>query len=140
MAKPGYVVDTNFVRKAIQNANEAVARGCKKKTFNFSVKGTFSGNKHGNLVNDSIKVIKRTILAIRDPELKLHSVTLRCFVHDPSTVFNFSANSAQYEQIIKGVREFVGNETSVNHGLIHKKSDELKLCIEGEMIEKKIWG
>ena len=140
MAKPGYVVDTNFVRKAIQNANEAGARGCKKKTFNFSVKGTFSGNKHGNLVNDSIKVIKRTILAIRDPELKLHSVTLRCFVHDPSTVFNFSANSAQYEQIIKGVREFVGNETSVNHGLIHKKSDELKLCIEGEMIEKELWG
>ena len=140
MAKPGYVVDTSFIRKAIENTNEAYARGCKKKAFNFTVNGTFSGNKHGNLVDGTIKVIKQTILAIRDPELKLHSVTLRCFIHDPSTVFNFSDNSAHYEKIIKGVRDFVGSEVSVNHGLIHKKSNDLKLCVEGEMIEKEIWG
>ena len=136
MAKPGCVYDANMVRKSIQNANEAYARGCSKKNFNMKVNGTFYGTKMGDVVNGSIKVIKQTIIALRDVEKKLHAVNLKFFIHDQSVVFNFGAASSQYEKIIKAIREFVGDEVSVNHGLIHKQSQDMCLCIEGEIVEK----
>ena len=138
MAKPGCVYDANMVRKSIQNANEAYARGCYKKNFSLKIPGTFYGTKMGDVVNGSIKAVKQTIIALRDMEKKLHSVSLKFFVHDNSVVFDFGSASTQYEKIIAKIREFVGPEVSVNHGLLHKKSDDYCLCIEGEMIEKEL--
>lgn len=137
--KVGSVFDANMVRKSIENTNQAYARGCKKKNFSLSVPGTFYGTKFGDLVKGSIKAIKQTIIAIRDTGKRLHCVDLKFFIHDSSTVFNFGEASGQYETIIAAIREFVGPEVSVNHSLIHKKSDEPKMCIEGTIIEKELW-
>lgn len=138
MAKPGCVYDAEMVRKSLQNTKDAYARGQQRKAFSFSVNGTFYGTKLGDVVNGSIKGIKKTILALRDTDKKLHAVNLKFFVHDSSVVFNFGTASEQYEKIISAVREFVGKDVSVNHGLIHKQSYDMKLCVEGELVEKGI--
>ena len=138
MAKPGCVFDAEMLRKSDQNAREALGRGCKKKSFSLKINGTFYGTKMGDVVNGSIKAVKKTILALRDTDKKLHSVTLKFYVHDTSVVFNFGAASTQYEKIITAIREYVGKDVSVNHGLVHKQSTDMCLCIEGEMIEKEL--
>ena len=126
-----------LIAKSKQNTEAAMRKG--KKAFSFTTRGTVYGNKHGNLVNDIVRTTKQTICTLRNPDKKLEFVKIKLFVHDSSTIFNYSEHSKLFESITAKIQEFVGAQVKLDIGVAHKQDDELKVCVEGEICEKDMW-
>lgn len=127
------VTDMTLVNMAINNTNEAF----KKTTVRFSceVKGSLYGNKFGDVVADSIRVLKQRILAKRNMDKVLKTINIKIFIHDSDTMIDYNKALPIIDKIAMGIRDFVGPKCRVNFASCHKHDTEPKFCFECNFIE-----
>ena len=125
--------DMTLVSKAIDNTNRAF----KKYTTEFSceAQGSIYGNKFGDVVANSLLVLKQTIIKKRNPDKELKSVHVKIFIHDSDTMIDYNKALPIIDKIAMGIREFVGKKCRVNFSSCHKKDNETKFCFQGTIVE-----
>lgn len=125
--------DMTLVSKAIDNTNRAF----KKYTTEFSceAQGSIYGNKFGDVVANSLLVLKQTIIKKRHDDKVLKTVNVKIFIHDSDTLIDYNKALPVIDKIAMGLREFVGKNCRVNFSSCHKKDDEIKFCFQGSIVE-----
>lgn len=127
------LTDMTLVKRSIENTNKAF----KKFTTEFSceAKGSIWGTKHGDVVADSLRILKQTIIKKRNTEKVLKTVNVKVFIHDSDVMIDYNKALPIIDKIAMGLREFVGKNCRVNFSSCHKKDDEIKFCFQGSIVE-----
>lgn len=127
------LTDMTLVKRSIENTNKAF----KKFTTEFSceAKGSIWGTKQGDVVADSMRVLKQTIIKKRHDDKVLKCVYVKIFIHDSSTVLDYNKALPVIDKIILGLKDFVGKGCQVHASSCHKHDDEFKFCFQGSIVE-----
>lgn len=133
MLKGKAVTDMTLVNKAIDNTNRAF----KKFTTDFSceAQGSIWGNKHGDVVANSLRVLKQTIIKKRNTEKVLKTVNVKIFIHDSDVMIDYNKALPIIDKIAMGIREFVGKKCRVNFSSCHRRDEQTKFCFKGTLVE-----
>lgn len=125
--------DMTLVSKAIDNTNRAF----KKFTTEFAceAQGSIWGTKHGDVVVNSLRVLKQTIIKKRHDNKVLKTVNVKIFIHDSDTMIDYNKALPIIDKIAMGIREFVGKKCRVNFSSCHKKDSETKFCFKVTLVE-----
>ena len=121
--------------------NASMAIDHLRKHFTCEAKGSAYGNKHGNVVNNSVKAILAQIKKQHDPKEKiLESVYLRLHIHDSATLIDYGQILPVMNKITQGLREHLPKSWSLNwENAGHHNSGSVKFEYEGFLIEKELW-
>lgn len=127
------LTDMTLVKRSIENTNKALKKFSKE--FSCEAKGSIWGNKHGDVVASSIKLLKQTIIKKRNPDKVLKAVYVKIFIHDPATSLDYNHALPMLDKIVLGIKDFVGKDCQVHTSSCHKKDNELKFCFQGSIVE-----
>lgn len=134
----GVLADQGLVDRSKLKASDAVDH--LRKHFKCEAKGCAYGNKHGNLVENSIKAIVKQIKKLHDPKKKkLESVYIKIFVHDSSMLIDYNIFYPVFRKIVDGLRPHLLKETSLNFTTHHEQDSTPKFRFEGFIVEKELW-
>lgn len=132
--------DSTMGEKGRLSASEAVDH--LRKHFRCDAKGSAYGNKHGDVVANSVKAILGKIRKLHDQKKKyLESIYIRVTIHDSATKIDYGNILPIMKKITNGLRENIPKSCSLhwaNAGHINT-SNEIKFEYEGFFIER-VWG
>ena len=121
--------------------NASMAIDHLRKHFTCEAKGSAYGNKHGNVVNNSVKAILAQLKKLHDPKAKvLESIYIRVHIHDSATLIDYGQILPVMNGITQGLREHLPKSCSLNWANAgHHNSGAIKFEYEGFLIEKEHW-